>query len=148
LPDQFVPFAKNPLIARFFAQMGRVDELGSGILNVYKYLKVYSPGKKPQFIEEQLFRTIIPLDDTLYQRDGAINGAINSQIRQRLSGEVREIWEKEGATLQELMSAFSIERRTAQRDIQLLKEDGLLDFEGSKKTGKYKLTPKGLKLFE
>jgi hypothetical protein len=46
------------------------------------------------------------------------------------------------------VSAFSIERRTAQRDIQLLKEDGLLDFEGSKKTGKYKLTPKGLKLFE
>lgn len=34
LPESFVPFPKNPLIARFFIQLGRVDELGSGILNV------------------------------------------------------------------------------------------------------------------
>ena len=155
LPDNFVPFSKNPLIARFFAQMGRVDELGSGILNVYKYLNLYSPGKQPQFIEDQIFRTIIPLDDALYQKDGALNGALNgaingaisTQVRRRLVQEVRKINESEGLTLQEIMAAFSIERRTAQRDMTLLKEDGLVDFVGAKKTGKYRLTEIGAKLF-
>lgn len=36
------------------------DELGSGMRNTYKYAKLYSGGE-PQFIEGDLFRTIIPL---------------------------------------------------------------------------------------
>ena len=31
-PDKFAPFPKNPAIAKFFIQLGRVEELGSGIL--------------------------------------------------------------------------------------------------------------------
>jgi len=63
--DDFTPYPKNPLISKFFMQMGRVEELGSGFLNVHKYLGYYSPKKKPQFIEGVRFRTIIPLDETL-----------------------------------------------------------------------------------
>ena len=65
LPDNFAPFPKNPLIAKFFIQLGRVDELGSGILNVYHYLKDYSPGREPQFIEDKLFKTIVPVGATV-----------------------------------------------------------------------------------
>ncbi len=61
LPDTFIPFPKNPIIAKFFIQLGRVDELGSGIINVYEYLKYYSPDTEPQFIEDRLFKTVIPL---------------------------------------------------------------------------------------
>ena len=60
-PDKFAPYPKNPTIAKFFIQLGRVDELGSGILNVHKYLSAYSPGKKPEFIEGNTFKTVIPL---------------------------------------------------------------------------------------
>jgi len=159
LPEQFVPFPKNPLIARFFAQMGRVDELGSGILNVHKYLKAYSPGKKPQFIEDHLFRTIIPLDDTPYLKNdtanGALNGALNgasnitvsNHVRERLDKELRQIWKTGGLNLQSLMVEFSIERRTAQRDMKLLKAAGFVEFVGPDKTGKYILTEKGLTIF-
>jgi DNA-binding IclR family transcriptional regulator len=70
------------------------------------------------------------------------------QIRQRLLLEVKKLREMDGASLQDLMTAFSIERSTAQRDMQLLKKDGLVGYAGSKKTGKYTLTPQGLKLFE
>ena len=152
LPDLFVPFSKNPLIARFFAQIGRVDELGSGILNIYKFARAYCPGKIPQFIESQFFRTTIPLDDATSLPHGAmhdaINGAINPLIRQRLARELKKMWENDGVALQEIMSSFSIERRTAQRDMQLLKDEDLVDFIGPKKTGKYKLTGKGLQLFD
>ena len=44
-----------------------MDELGSGVLNVNKYLPVYVPGKKPQFIEGNSFNMIIPLDEKLIE---------------------------------------------------------------------------------
>jgi ATP-dependent DNA helicase RecG len=36
-PKNFVPFSKNPVIAQFFKEIGRADELGSGVRNVFKY---------------------------------------------------------------------------------------------------------------
>jgi ATP-dependent DNA helicase RecG len=36
-PANFSPFPKNPVIARFFKEIGWVDELGSGIRNTFKY---------------------------------------------------------------------------------------------------------------
>ncbi|MFH0733349.1 MAG: RNA-binding domain-containing protein [bacterium] len=60
-PDNIIPFAKNPTIAKFFIQLGRVEELGSGVLNVNKYLNIYVPGAKPRFIEGKTFTIIIPL---------------------------------------------------------------------------------------
>jgi ATP-dependent DNA helicase RecG len=156
LPDHFVPFPKNPLIAKFFIQLGRVDELGSGILNVYRYLKDYSPGREPQFIEDKLFKTIIPIGEILYETDDtikevtddAINDAINIQVQNRLVDEIRLIYEKNGLTLRNLMTAFDIKRATGQRDMKTLKEMGYVLFIGSNKSGKYMLTRKGETLFD
>jgi ATP-dependent DNA helicase RecG len=60
-PSNFSPYPKNPVIARFFKEIGRVDELGSGVRNTFKYCGIYTPGTNPDFIEEDIFRTIIPL---------------------------------------------------------------------------------------
>ncbi len=59
-PENFSPYPKNPKIARFFKEIGWVDELGSGVRNIYKYNKIYS-GAEPTFIEGDVFKTIIPL---------------------------------------------------------------------------------------
>ena len=59
-PANFSPFPKNPTIAKFFKEIGRVDELGSGIRNTYKYKKIYS-GAEPTFVEGDVFKSIIPL---------------------------------------------------------------------------------------
>lgn len=56
----FVPFPKNPAISKVFREIGLADELGSGMRNTYKYTQLYSGGK-PQFVEGDVFRTIIPL---------------------------------------------------------------------------------------
>ncbi|MCP4397115.1 MAG: AAA family ATPase [bacterium] len=60
-PLSFTPYPKNPIIAKFFLQLGWVEELGSGVLNVNEYLTHYTPGAVPQFIEGNVFETIIPL---------------------------------------------------------------------------------------
>jgi len=60
-PDNFSPYPKNPIIAKFFKEIGWVDELGSGVRNIYKYNKIYS-NADPKFIEGDIFKTIIPLN--------------------------------------------------------------------------------------
>ena len=65
-PAHFIPCPKNPSIARMFTQMGRSEELGSGIVNIVKYLQFYSPGAKPRFEEVPFFKTTIPLREELF----------------------------------------------------------------------------------
>ena len=42
--------------------IGRADRLGSGVRNLYKYSKYYS-GEEPSFIEGDVFRIVVPLND-------------------------------------------------------------------------------------
>jgi ATP-dependent DNA helicase RecG len=59
-PDNFNPFSKNPILARFFVKIGRADELGSGVKNLYKFTKIYSGGE-PELEEGDVFKTTVPL---------------------------------------------------------------------------------------
>lgn len=45
------------------------DELGSGMRNTYKFTKLYSGGV-PQFIEGDIFKTLIPLNETATMKSG------------------------------------------------------------------------------
>lgn len=54
-PETFTPFPKNPVVAGFFQQIGRADELGSGMRKMMKYGKAYG-GVNPELIEGDVFR--------------------------------------------------------------------------------------------
>lgn len=58
--SQFEPFSKNPPIAKVFREVSLANELGFGMYSTYKYTKLYLVGE-PQFIDRDLFRTIISL---------------------------------------------------------------------------------------
>ena len=60
--DNLEPNPKNPLIASFFRNIGYADQLGSGVRILFKYCKFYS-GKEPEFVEGDVFRIIVPLDE-------------------------------------------------------------------------------------
>lgn len=62
-PENLEPNPKNPIISSFFRNIGRADRLGSGVRNLYKYSKYYS-GEEPIFTEDDVFRIIVPLNDT------------------------------------------------------------------------------------
>lgn len=67
--SQFEPFSKNPPIAKVFREASLADELGSGMRNTHKYTMMYSGGT-PEFIEGDVFRTIIPLPTIATQKVG------------------------------------------------------------------------------
>ncbi|MBW1671290.1 MAG: transcriptional regulator [Deltaproteobacteria bacterium] len=57
-----MPFPKNPVIARFFREIGRVDELGSGMRKLMKYGKAYG-NEDPEMIEGDVFRIIVKVPE-------------------------------------------------------------------------------------
>ncbi len=64
-PENLKPFSKNPTICKFMIQLGRFDELGSGVTNINKYLPLYADGAKPVFKEtDSGFELLIPLGVT------------------------------------------------------------------------------------
>ena len=74
--QKFEPFPKNPAISKVFREIGLADELGSGMLNTYKYTQLYS-GENPLFEEGDIFRTIIPLKKIATQKVGGGNVSRN-----------------------------------------------------------------------
>lgn len=76
--DNLEPNPKNPIIAMFFRNIGYAEQLGSGVRKLFKYSKYYS-GKDPQFIEDDVFRLIVPLDDD-YSFDYSVENGDNTGI--------------------------------------------------------------------
>lgn len=82
--DNFTPYPKNPIIANFFNNIGRADELGSGVRNLYKCTKMYA-NSEPILFEDDVFRTEVPLnliatgDKTAISGDGTAIEKINEQ---------------------------------------------------------------------
>jgi len=209
----FYPYPKNPLISKFFTQLGRVEEIGSGILNVTKYMKHYYPGAEAEFIDGDIFKAIIPIPFVekelikiekfelgqletikdvmnLLKKYGTINVGINvpvSQVNVPVNQEnvplnqenvpvnygVNEIYDTltffineivnkkikkivkkrlieeiifiifyEKVKIKELCEKFSIQEKTAKRDMALLKKLGFVEFRGAPKTGHYVITDK------
>ena len=142
-PDNFAPFSKNPLIAKFFTQLGRVDEIGSGVLNVNKYLPVYAPGKKPQFIEGSSFKMIIPLDVKLFEEfdrvSDIVTEGVTEGVKEKLTELLQAITDKEGLKTDSYADILGIPKKSIERYIKQLKEAGLIEFRGAPKTGGYYL---------
>lgn len=167
--SNFLPFPKNPTISKFFVQIGRVEELGSGIINVNKYLKYYSPSSQPEFVEDSVFKTIIPIKSTVSVSDvisvtnivtvevadalnEAINGALNDGInagiiegvsegvKERLVKITAEIKRFEGIKGKVISDNANIPYRTLKNDISLLTRLDIIIRKGSKKAGGYHFT--------
>ena len=162
-PQHFSPHPKNPIMLNFFKQLGRADELGSGIRNVTKYLPHYVPGKTAQFTEGDTFETIVPypnqhssatspaFDSQQAVHDAireAVSDAVSDAVKLRLERELAYIADQEGLSISDLKKNFAIKRATAQRDMKILRDAGWITFVGAPKTGKYQLTEQGKQLLQ
>jgi ATP-dependent DNA helicase RecG len=152
-PANFSPFPKNPVIAKFFKEIGRADELGSGVRNLFKYCKIYS-NKVPQMIEEDVFKTIIPLPGKSAKQDGKkeIVPSLSQVCPKSVpSGDITKILKKTTlfVSITELMKVASQTNRTRFRNqiIRPLIKAGLISMANPKKPKspkqKYIITEKG-----
>ena len=154
-PNNFAPFPKNPTIAKLFIQLGRVDELGSGVLNVNRLIKEYTDKGTVQFIEGVTFKTIVPVgSNDLEGIGGAIGGAIGGVIggviegattgvKEKLSKLIAAIYANEGKKTPDLIKVVKVSERSIERYLKQLRDAGLIEFKGdSALIGGYYLTEK------
>ena len=151
-PERFAPFPKNPAIVKFFMQLGRVDELGSGVLNVNRLIKEYTDDGTPQFIEGNVFKTVIPIAHESIEGavEGAVEGAIEGvvegvtqQVKEKLTLLLQMIAENEGQKVPYYAAITKMSVSSVERYIKQLKTADLIDFRGkSTLTGGYYLTDK------
>lgn len=144
-PTNFYPFPKNPIIAKFFKEIGWVDELGSGIRNAYSYTALYTPEEKPTFIEGDIFKTIIPLKSKMQEETveetveetGEETGEETSseRILRLLSNDVY-------LTARELQSLTGLSRTGVEYNIKKLQKEGRLKRIGPTKGGHWQVIKK------
>lgn len=155
------PNSKNPIIAGFFRNIGYADQLGSGVRNLFKYSKYYS-GKEPEFMEGDVFRIMVPLDDeysydynlldsnvhniTFVSERKQIYRASEKNIGVKLNHTQREILnlllENCKLTADEMASSIGISRRNIEANIRKLKDYGILYRHGSPKKGYWEVVDK------
>ena len=93
-PADFSPFPKNPVIGKFFRQIGWADELGSGMRKLLKYGETYG-GTDPEMIEGDIFRIIVKVPEfgpsgegTLTPEVGTMSGPCRDQVADEVTGQV------------------------------------------------------------
>ena len=148
-PANFSPYPKNPVIAKFFKEIGRVDELGSGVRNTFKYCSIYTPETKPQFIEDDVFRTIIPLKAKRSEDEVIVSDWDNVRLQVR-----RKFGEKFGESSEKILELIlrdqyisasamaddiGVSARAIEKQLKKLKDKGVIDRIGPDKGGFWKV---------
>ena len=147
-PNDYTPRSKNPILAKFFVNVGRADELGSGVRNLYKYTRIYTGGAEPELIEGTVFKTIIPLapannkahfNADLKSNNYTLNQTINCTLNCTLTeiDILTYIKNNPAATQKEIAAAVSKSVNTVKNATVHMQELGLIKREGSKKNGRW-----------
>jgi ATP-dependent DNA helicase RecG len=109
-PVNFYTHPKNPNILEVFKQIGRAEELGSGVRNVFRYAKVYG-GAEPVFQEGDVFKTIIALpvkaEKVKEEQEVKTGEGISEGISEGLNGAVN-IYSRIIDAVNDAVKAFSV----------------------------------------
>ncbi|MDR2572042.1 MAG: putative DNA binding domain-containing protein [Oscillospiraceae bacterium] len=144
-PNNFVPFPKNPLLARFFINIGRADVLGSGVRNLYEFTKIYSGGV-PELIDGDVFKTIVPLDLSFngVNDNQRLNDKVNDKLNDNNEVQLILAFIKQKGEISTSQTAQIIDRShsTARRVLLGLADGGILEPSGANKNKVYRLKGK------
>ena len=137
-PADMTPFSKNPTIAKFFAQLGWAEELGSGMVNIGKYLPLYSPGERPEYRDGAVFTTVIPLPEgaAVSEKVGEKVGENLTKNQQKIIAHIRK---NPSVSARELSELVGISQRKIEENIAKLKDMGLLRRVGPAKGGHWEV---------
>lgn len=129
-PAVFTPYPKNPILAKFFVNIGRADTLGSGVRNLYKYCRIYCGGE-PELAEGDVFRIFVPLKT---DEHGEVN---RYQLTERQQKILAIIQANPKVQIDDIEGLIEASRSTVQREIQEIKKKIRLSY--NKKTSSWSI---------
>lgn len=136
--ENFHPYAKNPVIANFFLQLGAVDEVGKGIRTLFKYVPLISAGRIPVIEEHDEFKVTIPF----------LMAGPAAEVKENSTEKTTEkilllIRENPSITTEELAAACGLTADGIFYQIRKLKQQGILTREGGRKEGRWNVKLSG-----
>jgi ATP-dependent DNA helicase RecG len=135
-PENVMPHPKNPAIANCFLQMGWVENLGSGVRNMYKYCPIYVNGAFPVMEENDVFKLTVR-----YEKEGAYSRySENVSERIKHENEILElIGENSKITNVEISKRLSMSDRNVRRILAELVNEQIIERMGAKKNGQWSI---------
>ena len=163
-PEELDPNPKNPIIANFFTQLGRSEELGSGTRTLFEHSRYYS-GRDPVLEEGNHFVAFVPSpasatqhngdedseavrDSAGYVRDAAgyvrdAAGYVREAYGEDLTANelsIVEIIERQGTTnSHEIMSRSGLSERGVQGILKRLIAKGVIEKVGAARNTRHRL---------
>lgn len=140
LPKNFTPFTKNPVITKIFRELGYVDSLGSEVININKYYKALANNvKSPQFIEDSNFKTIIYLGDLIIKDNSTLQEDLKEGSDKSSDKIINLIKNNPSITSLAISEELNISTKAVEKQISILRKQGIIERVGSKKAGYWKL---------
>lgn len=136
------PTPKNPIIANFFTQMGRSEELGSGTRSLYEFSRLYA-GKDPVLEDGDQFTAFVPVPPVMAsmmwneddreatkeaERSGVVGGSRRSRTRAEVESVVDDLIARYGSFPASAVSeqVTSVGERTVRRHLSDMVKEGKL----------------------
>lgn len=144
-PDNMEPIPKNPIIASFFINIGYADQLGSGVRNLFKYSKFYS-GNDPEFIEGDIFKIIVPLDEgnreeqttqSVTQTTQSVTQTTQSKENDPEKNIMELIEQNPFLSQKQMAEKLNLNKNTLKYYIKKMKEKGVIERVGTNRKGKW-----------
>ncbi|MBA2728662.1 MAG: putative DNA binding domain-containing protein [Parachlamydiaceae bacterium] len=121
-------YLRNPSICKIFREMGLVEKMGTGFLNIFKSYEIWGL-EKPQIIEGANFiKCILPRRSS----------QPTSEKEQTEEGILALFYSQNEITNQDVVNRFSISRATAQRWLNSLIEKRLIERTGKTRNLRYR----------
>ena len=144
---------RNPLVADLMARAGYIEKMGTGIKKMRALVKAEKlPPIKFEFDD---FTTVTFYRKSIWEKDSSeplkfdkkLNVALSQKFNITIKRTERIIKilqsiQDESFSVESLSESLQISSRSVEKDIQFLKQHKFIQFEGSPKYGKYKITEK------
>lgn len=144
-PRLFSPYPKNPIIARVFKEVGWADELGSGVRKLFKYGRSYA-GHDPELLEDDIFRVNLALSEEAEGAvapglvDGLVDGLADG-LAESQRAIIKLVRNNPRISKREMAEQIGISSTAIDKNIESLKQKGLLSRVGPKKSGHWEVVP-------
>ncbi len=142
---------RNRLVAAIFKEAGIIEKYGSGIKRVHEVLaNAGAPVPVFQssagFFKVTLFPAVAESNGGQeVPSDGGVNGGANGGVNGGVNELLVSIKQYPGKKAGELSQMLNIPRRSLERRLKGLKQQGVIEFRGAPKTGGYYPTANGAK---
>ncbi len=138
-PSDSTPYPKNPTIAKFFREIGRAEELGSGVRNITKYAQAYA-GSQPILTDKDIFRLdwvvnlfdedIPPANDRLADHGFTVPVVANDQAGDQAASESDQVSSRSDQASDQAASESdqASDQATSESDQVAGENDWIVDF--------------------